>query len=74
MNPDTLIGALIALVAICTGAIIAVVAYWIVDSHRGRPPGWGDEAVEPGPPPDSLLAFVPDVPDYVPDEWVREAA
>lgn len=74
MNPDTVIGALVALVAICTGAIIAVVAYWIVDSRRRRPPGRGGEELEPGPPPDSLFSVVPDVPDFVPEEWVREAA
>jgi hypothetical protein len=72
MSIDIQIGLLLGLVLVCVGGFLTfVVMAWLEGRSHGRtPPGgeWG----EPGPLPSPEPAW--DVPQFVPDEWVREAA
>jgi len=72
VNADTISGMLIALAAMCMGALLTMVTMlWLGDRKERRdPPGRAGEEPEPGPPP------APDweVPDLVPSEWLQDVA
>ena len=71
MSIDTMIGLLLALALVCVGALITMVMmYWLGERSGGEGPPRGE--FEPGsiPPTEPVLT----VPDFVPIEWVNEAA
>jgi len=72
MNYDIIIGLLIGLAATCMGGMFVMLTmYWMGERDQGHGPGRGD-VDPPGPPPPVRPDL--EIPDYVPDEWLREAA
>lgn len=71
MNQDVIVGMLVGLAAVCTGALFVLLALWWREAHGGGGrPGDGYETIPPAPPDEPVW----EVPDHVPAEWSREAA
>ena len=71
MSTDTTIGMLVALALVCVGALVTMVmTYWLGGRSGGEGPPRAE--FEPGSIPPTEPALT--VPDFVPSEWVNEAA
>jgi hypothetical protein len=73
MNTDTIIGMLLALATMCTGALFVLLFLCLRGSpqDQGRRPDGGEHDL---PPPNAPSGPTWEVPDHVPAAWVREAA
>jgi hypothetical protein len=70
MDYDIIIGLLIGLAATCMGGLFAMLTmYWISERDQGPPRRGRDE---PAPPPP--IGPSEEIPDFVPQDWIDQAA
>ena len=71
MSIDMTIGLLIGLALVCVGGLVTMlVMYW--QDLRADTGGHGGEALPPAPVPPSVPGI--EIPDFIPAEWMEEAA